>query len=364
MAQSVSASAQFAVQAKLNEMFAGDTPVKYQYRQAYETAKAMLMNNTARTAPVLVNGRCIGENVYWTEKGSDTITYNGDGTTPALTIACDLTESEGPTTDSKQYSDNVRLIAKVEVADDLCDNLYTFQELAAERIMTAIFDIRKALNVKLINFLDTNKGANFDPEHADDVAGDDGITFVSASNHFTAAGSNFQDPDFLTDIAALVENNDIENYFLLSGRWNFYNAFMNSQYHRLNDTERHHMMFDDFNMYFDSRYLDSTLTGKNTFAVGLGTYAIWNRVWSTPEPVQVKDNSFEYHIIDPELMINVGGVLQPVKYEVYYQKICTGGDANTRRTFTHRWEVKFLGGIYEAPTAVTDQTGILKFLQA
>lgn len=362
MAQDVSASAQFAVQAKLMEMFSGDTPVNYQYKQGYESAKAILGNNAARTSEVLVNGQCIGEKIYWLEKGADSVVYDGDGT--ALTLPCDLTAGEGVASNTKTYDDNVRIVSRVEVDDNLCNNLYTFAELGAERLKVAIFDIRKRLNTKTITFLDANKGLNFDPEHVDTVAGDDGITYTAATKDFTAAGSKFQDPDFLTDIRALVENNDIDNYFLLSGRWNFYNAFVNSNYHRLNDTEKHHMRFDDFNMHFDSRHFDSTLTGKNTFAIGAGTYAIWNRVWSTPEPVQIKDNSFEFHIIDPDLMINVGGVLQPVKYEVYYQRICTSGNTNGKRTFIHRWEVKFLGGLHEAPTAVTGQTGILKFKQA
>jgi hypothetical protein len=70
---------------------------------------------------------------------------------------------------------------------------------------------------------------------------------------------------------------------------------------------------------------------------------------------------WEFYVEDPMLMIMENGVMRPVRYEVAYQKVCTGRDTNTRHTNKHNWEVKYLGGRATAPQGVAGDTGVVKF---
>ncbi|MFZ7152198.1 MAG: hypothetical protein ACO1HP_00370, partial [Bacteroidota bacterium] len=71
---------------------------------------------------------------------------------------------------------------------------------------------------------------------------------------------------------------------------------------------------------------------------------------------------WEFYLEDPILQIRQpDGSMAPLRYEVVYQKVCQGRDANTRHNDLHRFEVKFLGGIAVAPPGIDGETGIVKF---
>lgn len=361
MAQNVSASTLLDIQAKIASMYEGNTPSKFPYNDPVMSAKALFQNNRARIRQELIGSnddpKDVIVRIHWLQRGSTTPTIDS-ATEPSL--SCDLVSGQGPTSTRKNYSHNLWVGDTVEVNDDLYDNLYDFTELSAERLTKAMLTIRKTINTKSINFLDNNKtGVN------NDSSLPSGVTFGSSTYTVDTSLIDLQSPRGFTDLNAIAQNNDLSDYFYLNGRYNFYNAFVDSDYRRQNDNEREFVRFDDEELFFDIRSLDSTLGGKNTFAVERGSYALWNFSSRPSTPVMIKDNTWEYTIEDPVMMIWENGRLRPLRYHVYYQKICNGANSYVgRRTFTHVWEVLFIGGIKEAPPSEDNHTGILKFKQA
>lgn len=357
------ASASLRIQEKLFEAFQDPTPATSEFSTPVKTAETLLSKNTARVNEVLVNGRCEGYKIMWLKSGVDSIDYSGDGN--GLSLNCDVADGQELESDDKTYDDNLRIVATIRVDDDLCANDYVFTELSAQALQKAMNDIRKSLCVNLVNFLDANAQANLDSSVTGIDLGNgawgvnnDGITIEVPK-------LDFKTPDALAEIDAIVQNNNIYgNYFLLNGRSNFYNAKFNADFKGLNDDGRSiPATFGAFDMVHDLRYLDQTLSGSYTFAVNPNAYVIWNRSYSQLEAVMVDTSKqiWEFYVEDPFLMIMENGVMRPVRYEIAYQKVCTGRDTNTRHANKHNWEVKYLGGRATAPAGVAGDTGVVKF---
>lgn len=346
----------------IEEAFSGDTPSKYPYNEPAMSANALFENNAALTQNSFLNGngKYTGTEVNWLLKGTNTVKYSG--TPSGNDQTCDIGTAESATSNSQLYQNNQSVIARVEIDDDLYGNMYDTPQLISERFMAAMQDIRDDWNIKMINFLNAGRT----PINNDGSLGT-GITYDVPSTTYQVDGTviDMQDPDALTDLDALAMNNDIQRYFYLTGRYNFYNAIVDSQYRRLNDDQRYMSRFSDpaYRIYTDPRSLDSTLTGRNTFVIGEGTYAVWDFVHPTvtSTPTQIEDNKWQYTINDPILRINVGGTLRPVRYNVYYTRECTSVNKSVGlRTYLHKFEIFFLGGLYLAPASEDTHTGILK----
>lgn len=365
-----SASVKFNIQAIMNDYFASG-PAQYEFFRQIETAKKMLERQVNSVDPVLVGGQCIGFNVYWVKSGDDDLFYNGDGTTPALSLECDLGAAKEMESAAQTFTDNVRMISVVQVDDDKCNNLFDLERLSALELQKAMFRIRKAFNVKWVNFLNSNKQQNLDTEVANLDNGNGAWAENADGATIELPTADTKDPDALAIVDAVVKNNNFAgSYFLMSGRFNWYNKAYNAQFRALNDNERNQQAsFDAHDIHFDIRDMDATLTGKNTFAVDPASYVFWNRLYSTDTPVQKdSDNGpiWEFTIEDPELMTlqptaGGGSSMTPLKYEVVYQKVCDGRNTNTQHKFLHKYEVKLLGGLAAAPAGVGGETGILKF---
>lgn len=369
-------SALNTIQSKIMDVFGGDTPSKYTRNYPGYTAKALFANQAARMSPIFNNsGRCIGQEVIWLKTNTLTADYNGDGSDDETN--CAIADGQFPESDVVTYNDNVRIRKNVTVTDGLCNDLFNDAALSldgqqraatliAHQMGDAIVAIRKALDARLITFVNANRtGVNNDANLPDY------LTFNGTSDQFEADAALFQEPDFLTDIDALVANNGMMNYFMLSGRRNFYNAVVNSQYRRDNSDERDHARFDMADIWFDKRLLDAQLntadgtTGQGyTFAIGEGTYALWNRVElpAIPTLIHAKDNIWGFYVEDPELMIRENGILRPVRYHVLYQEGCAGRQANGVPYGKHSFEVYFEGGLAVAPPDTDGHTGILKMV--
>lgn len=361
MAQTITAAALLKAQSRIAEAYAGDTPSKYPFNEPAMSAAALLMENSSFTQSAFTeDGNYRGKEINWIQAGSTTITNN---TTPdSATQTCDLSSTVGATSAAKLYSNNMLISAEVEVTDDTYGSVLNTEDLIDNRFMKAMRDIRNALNTKVVNFLDSNKTPINNDSNLPDA-----ITFNGTSDIYEVdtTAIDLQSPDGLTDLDALAMNNDMAEWFYLTGRHNFYNNIVDAQYRQLNDNQRHLARFFDpaYNIYTDPRSLDATLTGKNTFVVGNGTYALWDYIHpgKSTVPVQVSADKWEYMITDPVLMINENGVLRPLRYNVYYTRECTSVNKNVgNRTFLHKWEISLLGGLHEAPASEDTHTGILR----
>ena len=369
-AQNLTASALTFAQARLESLFAmgQTTPSRYPWVNHLGAAEALLTEHTARTSQIVNDqNQCVGHRVYWLKKGTDTIAYNS--TPGSFTFDCTIPSGQGPVSDTKTYTNNFAIVSRVEVDDDLCGNLFRDRgadkraqaaTVVAERLKTGLYDIRPALNTKLINFLDTNKSAV-----NTEATLPSGISFGSSTFTVTESVLSMQEPDTLTDLDAIAINNDMEDYFYVAGRNHFYNARKNADYRVNNDAERDHarLLDDSWRMYWDIKNLDSTLSGSNSFIVDPGSYVFWDFVDNerSRDPREVDDDTFEYFIDDPILMFQG----RPLRVNVRYQRTCNGGNlTQMATTSTHRWELILHGGLYTAPASEDNHTGILKFKSA
>lgn len=378
MANSITSAALLDIQAMIDEVFQGDTPSKYPYNEPGFVAAGLMERNNVQLDPVLNSGGLVrGFDIHYLEAGSTTITQDDVPATVKAALDCDVAEGEFPSSAVKTLNHNKALVAAVTADDNLVGSLFNDsprsmdgRERAAtliqERFKKAFKDLRLKLDQWSIDFLHASRtGVNNDttlPSY---------LTFNATDDRFEADASYFQSADFLTDIDAAVANNDIMNYFMISGRRNFYNAVVDGRFRRENDHERYLTRFDTSDMFFDIRNMDKRLSDATsqagagfTFAVGEGTYAVWN--YADPKPVPVLTDTtkqtWAFTVQDPRLMINFNGVLQPVTYEVLYQKVCKNRNDLLNQYWDHRFEIRFLGGIDKAPASGDGHTGILEMM--
>lgn len=364
--QDISAGALLDVQVKLDQMYTGKTPSKFKWVDHLGTAIAILESNDAVPTEVMRNekGECIATIVKWLKYGTDDITYSGTGSSPSLDLACNLATGQGTVSGTQTYNNNLVIIDNQEVLDNACANIHEFAELSAFAIARGMHKIRKEVNEKCITFLDAAKSAvNND---ADVTAGNvNGVSFAASTFDVSSTVWPFNTPDSLTTLDLIVQNNDMDAAFWVSGRNGFYNAAVDSQFRRLNDNERFLVRFDEYNMFFDTKNLDSTLTGSNLFAVSPGSYLFWNtEVYDSPQFVQIDYDKWVSVMPDPVLRYrDAGGALRPVMYNVVYQKVCSDRNNSTlKHQMRHVYEIRLQGGLVQAPPSDDNHTGILKFM--
>lgn len=380
MANTLTTAALLDIQAMIGETFQGDTPNKYPYFEPGFVAGGLMERNSAQLSPIFGSGGLVrGYDIHYLTPGADTVTQNDTPATVKAALDCDVDEGIFPTSAVKTLNHNKAIVANVTVDDNLVGSLFNDapgsapsmgRERAAtliqERFSKAFHDLREDIDEWLIDFLHAsrtpvNNDANL-PSH---------ITFSAADDRFEANASYFQSADFLTDIDALVANNNMQKYFMVSGRHNFFNAVVDARFRRANDNERYLTRFDTADVFFDIRRMDARIASAVsqpgagfTFCVGEGTYAVWNYADVKPTPVltDTTKQTYAFTVEDPRLMINFNGMLRPVTYEVLYQKVCVNRDDLLNQYWDHRFEIRFLGGVDKAPAASDTHTGILELM--
>jgi hypothetical protein len=362
-AQDISASTLNDLQIKIGDMYTGTTPSKMPWVDHLGTATAMLENNGGIASEPMrnENGECIGTYVKWLKYGTDDITYSGTGS--GLDLSCNLGTGSGQVSATQTYANNLVIYDLQVVKDNECSNVFSFQDLSANAIARAMHKNRKALNAQMVTFLDGRKSAvNND---ADVTAGNvDGVSFAASTFDVSSTVLPFNDPDSLTVLDAIVQNNSMETAFWVAGRNAFYNALINAEYRRLNDNERYLARFDDYNMFFDIKNLDSTLTGKNLFAVSPNSYIFWNaEVYASTQFEQIDYDKWVALMPDPVLRYNDNGTLRPMMHNIVYQRVCSDRNNSTlKHQMNHVYEVRLQGGIAGAPPSDDNHTGVLKFM--
>lgn len=372
-AQNLTPSALVKVQEKLLALFASDSgPSSYELnsRLDVQTADAMLRNHVANTSPIReANGNCRGFSVYNLRGRADSLNYNGDGT--GLNLTCDIPSGDGLQASETTYNFNLRKVKIREVNDDLCGNLFrdgAFQDtqdeaatLVARNLLQGMQAIHRSLNIDFINFLNTGKtGVN------NDTALPSGLSFNTSTDIFEINESILStlNPDTLTEIETVAQNNDLSSWFIIAGRNHYRNAAINSQWKVLNDNQRSEVRWQDNRLFFDQKWLDATLTGKNSFVVDPAAYIFYDHVDETLSqlPLQVDEDKWEFVIDDPILVVNGPTGERPLRYTVHYQKLCDNVNiSRMRNQFIHRFRIILNAGLHLAPPAADGHTGILRF---
>lgn len=350
-------SAAVDVQLRIDELFNADkTMPGNEFMRPATSAKTVLENLTHRSVPVFRNGKCVGLQVLWLKDCNDDAVVSDT----APVVACDIPAGAELASDKKTYEPDLFINDTRSASDDLCANYYEFVDTSAATLKRLITTIEQKLNVQTIAFLKANAQVNADTGGAGTIAG--------TQTGFPAASFG---PDLLAEISAYAATNRISDYRILSGR-NFYNSVFNAQYRRLNDDQRNQgAAYDNAGIAFDLLDLDTTAAIPSTFVFNPDCIGFFNKTWSsfTPELVDPKLNKWAYKIASPNLRYrysaNENGRLvnrlQPVEYEVEYEKVCTGRDSLGKPVYMHTYLVRFIGSLFTAPGGCNDETGILHF---
>jgi hypothetical protein len=372
-ASNLTASAINAVQFKIMEMFPqGGTPGidRDPRNNRVQTAAALTENNSARATPIYdPTGSCVAVEVMHIV--GDHEPDDTDVSAGFATNDCDLPDGDGVRTAKTTYDHNLFAQEVALVPDGDCKNLFEdpsaegadkVAQLIADKVVQAMLNLRAKVNTEALTFLAaTSTGVNRD-------TGMPGfITFNAGASAFDVnLAGFFSDPNSLTFLDTITNLNDMPAAsFMHSGRNNFYNSVIDAKWGRLNDNQRSLIRYEtglDAPMSFDTR-MDAALGGKNTFVVSPESYAAWNVAHYGPSPtvVDTAKNLFVYSIPDPVWQIRENGVTRPVRYNVLYQKVCTGRNVLGIPKFDHKFVIQYLGGLVASPAAADNHTGILRF---
>lgn len=349
-----SAANLFSTLAKLESIFGNGVPDVHNFNRPTEVARAILENQTAVANPVLEGDKCIGVKVYY-YKSADTVTYVGDGTTPALALDCDLSGCVGSEADGKVLADNLRIIACSTFHDDTCATDDDFQSRSAYAMAKGMADIRAKLNNELVKRLVAAKMNNKDTGVANIDLGNG--AWVDNAGDIQIPSADARIADALGELEAVAMVNMLDNYFQINGRFNWYNANYFLPYNTANGSTvvpSQQAALNDFNghpMYWDVFDVDAVTATTSSFIIDPDAYIFWNRTISnSTTPVQLDGNRWQFYVQDPILRVRKGGSTVPLTYEVLYAKTCKGRDNNTMLTYDHSYEIKLLGGFDVAAT--------------
>lgn len=370
--QNVTASAWLKVQAALQSMFPGPTPMDFPRYAPGNSFNALAANNAASVEPIRnARGECRALEVYTLPF---TVSTGASVTTSSPSVGCTLTPADYGTSAAKEYSPNLFAIKTVSVNDAICGNFFANPSmdgaeraavLVADRLSQGMQSMRNELDKYIADWLyDNRQTADFAPgPHLQP------LTFDSGTQLWNLPYDRFKTPDTLTILDAMMANNGIGQYFNLGGIGGFYSALTDAQWRQLNDNERFLSRFGTGRFAFDIFNLDAVVnTSAGTtgdaysFLIADGSYVFGN-FSDYPNTIPQRIDNHEkptwvFQMQDPILRINDNGVIRPVVYDVHYQVVCNGGDTKGF-TFTHTFELRFKGILDKAPNDSVGRTGIM-----
>lgn len=334
---------------RLSEMFLSPNTAITEYNEPAMSARAVLMNQTARADERLTGNKCVGINAWFYRTSAiTTVSAPSDCTTPG--------GNQGDTI-GQNYDTEVLANAAGTVLDNRCNNELEFVEESALAIRRIIAVLRKTLNSTIITRLAAAAQVNLDtgiPASWDDT---------SESPKILVPGTDMVWEN-LGEFEAVVANNLFGDHLWLSGR-NFYNDFWKAQYTRFNDSGKAEFQaYQDHKFYFDLRNMDAVLGEKDTLAIDQNSYIFWNTTFSTATWTQIGEDKWVAVIPDPELSYMKNGRLTPVLYEFEMEKLCSGRNSNTQLQWSYKYYGRLVGGFKQAPTGPNSEKGVLLFKNA
>lgn len=338
---------------EVNEIFQSPNTVDARYAQEVETAPALLTRQTAQSIPRLVEGKCVGVNIWFYDAGASDTVY--EGSTPDSSLSCDNSACGVGQTAAKEFDNNIFFTDCKAAQENRCNNDISFAQESARVIYHLMYQMRLSLNKRIINDLMATAQQNQVP--ADQMP--DYITERSLSNILQIDKDNMTDTTLwntITDLNILSVQNSLPNPIFLNGR-NFLNARELATFNSLNDNQRSQLaIFQNLgrNMVWDihtTHGIDAITTELSTIAVTPNAYSFWNYV-RFPEIPVLKDpakNLWNFSMADPILRYNDNGVLRPVMYDFEHTYDCTGYDASQERVYLHNYRIYLRGGFETAP---------------
>lgn len=345
------------------------TAAALQYANPVKTVDKLINSQTVRFIPVMdENGVCVSWKMWWydlTDAEANAV-YSGSVKNPDT--ECDIATGSPIGTKSNTYSKNVFLQDTFYVNDNLCANDAMFADLVAEQLNMSMLKLRVALNERSILFLDSNKTANVDTSRAST-----GMT--TALGVTTVPVLLWDDQAIITKMQIIAEANRMGTDFLIMDGSNMLLSKNIAPYLGLNDQQRSFgAIYGDISSRYNADLLDMNRVTEteSTFLVNPNMFGFHCSTSYGTAPVTIDSSKGlqAFRIADPMLRYR-RSVLQgnrvvsevvPVEYDIVYQKVCTGTDANGKRIFDHKWEVSFVGGMHLGPVANSGHTNIIKFV--
>lgn len=359
-----SASTLQVLQARADEVFSGG-PMNYELMYPTPILNKFTAAQTARPNPRLTGGVCVGMDVKWLQMGTHAASLDSSSASGG-----DCTVADGFKADSVSLSYDNNIFLKWNTTVDLsdCNNIFQANEKREKQMMKVFYNIRKALQAKVLTFLDAQKQDNLDAMlAAGNVTGFRGAYVENADGKtIEVPADEFQHPQSFSYLRSVAANNNMYDFYFLGGRDTFNHERYNAQFTALNDDGRNlAATFATEDLTVDDRTMDQQLGGSNLFAVDPASYLFWNVSWSpSDELVFHTENKFSFAItLNDILMYNAQGILAPVRLEVEMNRDCVGRDALDRRIYAEKYEIGFVGGLVASPTGADGETGVLKFVK-
>lgn len=358
------ASSSLTIQEMMEDIFRPGNQANAEFQRPVVSAAGLTREQTANVQELRdrISNQCIGFKVYWQKGSSDSPTYSGAISGDSLNCTITGTQLES---DSKTYDANKHVRYNVAVSTNDCGNDIDANMRRAKAIQKAINNVRVGFNTACINFLDANKQDNQDSEVTSIDRGNGAWAVNADGKTIEIPQADLLDEKSLAFVDAVAQNNDIFDYFMVHGRYNWYELFHNAAYTRLNDDARN--IFATFaarRHYFDIRYLDATLaTDKNSFVVNPDSLVFINKIIYPNFDAQIlseKDGMWGFSIQDPVWRYNLNGTLVPVTYTVVMTRACSNRDSNGMPYFLENYEVSLKYDLATGPTGVNGETGIVK----
>lgn len=333
---------------RMEDIFTGQNSRYAQYKtKKSELIKAINLRQTARMNEVFMNGKCIGIQMVWLK---DCTALGGYACETAPTACAVPLVAETMTSDTQTINPTCYFDEGFSLSDDLCNNEYTAEELISENLALHISNLDTRLNRYAYAQIMAKAQANIDPNTVGTVAGT--VTNIAPSD-WTA--------DLLVQLEIEAQFNGLENYLIFDSR-NLLTQKNLSQYRGLNANEANtSASFNDWDsrLIFDDPRDSKVVTSRDsTFFVDMAMVAFVNRTSytsSAPVLADASDNFYTFSVTSPRTGI---------RYDVEYQKTCTGRDTTNLRVYQHKFNIKFIGGIVFPPVQCDNGTGILEFVKA
>lgn len=297
--------------------------------------------------------QCRTYKLHWIEDSATS------GLVDSADLSCVLPSGPKATSNTKSYNATKFKGYKFTV-DELECNYVSYENVLAQKLLTAKAALREHLNIAAITFLNANASTT------NDYAA--GGTFVGNKKTYPSATWANLD-DIMYRLNREVEFNDVFNPILINGD-NLNQAAWTSKYKGTNGCCTDQMaMIDAFGAIdWDSRYLEQSLVGeKASFLFDANRVALLNDwKYSNTEPIEIdKKNATEvFSITDDMVSVKNGSGTMPIHYDVWRQQECYKDATTNVLRIRYNYFVSVRWEFVLAPSLDANKTGILKLVNA
>lgn len=324
------------------------------------TANAILGRQMVNWEPFyegagLNSGRsCIGAKAVWLKACDDTVSDCGQ------LSDCNLTGPELES-DSQLYQPNLCFEKSGSVLDNQCKDLFDKATKIGVQMANIMASLEQELQSRLITFAFANVQDNR-------YAGTYGVrkTVAVDSESTTIFPESQWTSDIIAELIATAENNDFYNYYLLSGKNLWTQAFISQYREGCCNTDKLVTGDGPVDIFFDLKNIDLANGGvKSTLMIDAGAFGYFNvtdYANESPQPFSQGSDLSVWRVPSSRLSYMNGDKLEPVYFDFEIQEVCTVDNSRNKKYVKTVVLGRHQGGIALAPpTCNEDDTGILLF---